>query len=164
MGLCIRTPPKIQTTEIPDWKELTRYDSVWTKLPAVDLCGKKLFARVVKVYDGDTVTLKFCLAGVWHAQRIRLMGINTPELLGGTEQQTAEGCRSRDILANMIGNKVVFAIFHKNDKYGRPLVNIYYSPSQSRLEYSEKLPQDYIDVNRYMLRLGGAVPYLKKYD
>jgi endonuclease YncB( thermonuclease family) len=71
-----------------------------------DFCG-----RVVKVHDGDTVTV--LAAGV--ERRVRLVGIDAPER--GQPYASA----SRRGLAGRVGGRVVRVIERGTDSYGRTL-------------------------------------------
>lgn len=83
-------------------------------------------AFVRKVYDGDTITVDFDLGfGITLGnQKIRLLGINAPEIRG---IQRPEGLKSRDALRSKIGNKWVIIKTHKDKKgkYGRWLAEVF---------------------------------------
>lgn len=88
-------------------------------------------AHVTKVYDGDTITVDIDLGlGVWKKkQKIRLFGINTPELRGGTDETKAKGIAARDALRVWILHKriVLKTIKDKTGKYGRLLGVVYFN-------------------------------------
>ncbi|MCG2419700.1 thermonuclease family protein [Aequorivita sp. F47161] len=81
-------------------------------------------AKIIKVYDGDTVTAMVDL-GFYHFQQMkfRLYGIDTPELRG---DERGKGLEVRDIVREMILNKEVIINSYKDkqEKYGRYLANI----------------------------------------
>ena len=83
-------------------------------------------ATVVKVYDGDTITVDFDLGFgiVLKKQTIRLFGINTPEVRG-TEK--ADGIISRDALRQrVLGKQVIIKTSKdKKGKYGRWLGEVF---------------------------------------
>ena len=87
----------------------------------------KYSAFVESVYDGDTITISIdCGFGiVLKKQKIRLYGINTPEVRG---EERELGLISRDRLREKILNKniVIETIKDKKGKYGRYLGIIYY--------------------------------------
>lgn len=70
--------------------------------------------EIVKVYDGDTVSLK-------DGSRIRLVQIDAPEMAGGE----CYSRQSRDLLASLIKSKTITFTTDPNldqvDKYGRKL-------------------------------------------
>ena len=77
-------------------------------------------ALVIYVYDGDTVTVDIDLGfGVMlKKQKIRLLGLNTPEIRGESRPQ---GLISRDALRQRINGKWITITTHKDrkGKYGR---------------------------------------------
>lgn len=58
-------------------------------------------AEVVRVIDGDTIEV---LAHIWLGQnlktRVRLVGLDTPELRGRCEQERVQARQARDLLTN----------------------------------------------------------------
>ena len=85
-------------------------------------------AHVTSVYDGDTITCNInCGFGIILSnQKIRLYGINTPEVRGDTKKK---GIEVRDKLREKILNKdiLIKTIKDKKGKYGRWLGIIYYN-------------------------------------
>ena len=90
----------------------------------VDLYTYK--ARCISVFDGDSVTLDIDLGFnmIMHNQKIRLLGINTPEVRGSDR---LDGLVSRDRLRELIEGKDIIMVSHrdKSGKYGRWLATIY---------------------------------------
>ncbi len=102
-------------------------------------------AKIIDVYDGDTVTAVVDL-GFLHFQemKLRLYGIDTPELRGEEREQ---GLVVRDILRGLILDKEVeiHSYKDKQGKYGRYLATILL---------------DGININQWLLDQGHAVPYM----
>ncbi len=87
-------------------------------------------ARVLRVIDGDTVWLDIdCGFRVWARQKVRLRGIDTPEI------KTAEGVRARDFVAEAL-ESVPFVVVTttKPDKYDRYLADLFYLPEAEKAE------------------------------
>ena len=82
-------------------------------------------AHIIKVYDGDTVTadidLGFCV--ILKAQKLRLIGIDAPEIRGS---ERPEGILARDRLRELVLDKdVILKTYRdKRGKYGRWLADI----------------------------------------
>lgn len=83
-------------------------------------------AIITAVYDGDTVTADIDLGfGIWmKGQKLRLVGIDTPELRGEEREQ---GLIVRDYVRELILDKevVVETEKDKSGKYGRWLATIW---------------------------------------
>jgi micrococcal nuclease len=81
-------------------------------------------ARIIKVYDGDTVTAIVDLGfNVSVKEKLRLSRINTPEVRG---EQRPDGLISRDKLRERILDKdvIIKTIRDKKGKYGRYIAEI----------------------------------------
>lgn len=92
-------------------------------------------ARVVSVYDGDTVRLDIDLGfKTWVMnQPFRLARINTPEVRGPERPQ---GLVSRDWLREQIPVDswvLAHTIKDKREKYGRMLVNLYQEKADGQI-------------------------------
>ena len=101
-------------------------------------------AKVVEVYDGDTCTIVFYSNKELCHAKVRLLGIDTPEIKGKTEQEKAKAVVARDALSALILNQVVILSNTGIEQWGRILADIWLRD---------------IHVNNYMLKEGHAVPY-----
>ncbi|MDD5036925.1 MAG: thermonuclease family protein [Methylococcaceae bacterium] len=75
--------------------------------------------KVIRVYDGDTITLE-------GGEKVRLLGINTPEI-GGRKPLEAGGLEARDWLREKIAGRRVRLEpgTESRDQYGRLLAHIF---------------------------------------
>ena len=83
--------------------------------------------RVVKVYDGDTITLAAmipCMSDEPFKFSVRLRGIDTPEMKTKDGNEREAAVIARDALASMISGKVVELSDVSTDKYGRLLADV----------------------------------------
>lgn len=108
---------------------------------------------VESVYDGDTITIlipiKIHIYDMksldqidWDSDsnksntiylnkvRVRLLGLDTPEIkpskdIPNRDEHIKKAKEARDFLAHLILNKIVHVKFCQNDKYGRPLCEIF---------------------------------------
>lgn len=87
--------------------------------------GNVVKGKVVKVYDGDTITL---LDTSNNQLKIRFSGIDAPE------RKQAFGEKSRDYLASMIAGKTVEVKVKEKDKYGRYIGTVYSNNKDINLE------------------------------
>lgn len=84
--------------------------------------------RVIKVYDGDTITLASKLpydGSPLYRFPVRLNGIDCPEIKGKTEEEKTEAKNAREALAGLILNKYVRLENVNNEKFGRILADVY---------------------------------------
>lgn len=105
-------------------------------------------AEFIDCYDGDTATAKIDL-GFYVAieATVRLLGINTPELRGGTAATKAAGIAARDRLRELVlGRKVQVISVKGEDSFGRWLVVI-------------QVPSELRSINQQLIDEGHAVPY-----
>lgn len=103
-------------------------------------------AKITEVYDGDTVTALVDLGfRISFEIKIRLLGIDTPEIRG-TERP--EGLVARDRLRELVLGKEVILITERDrqEKFGRWLGELFF-------------PDDDQSVNQKLLQEGLAKKY-----
>ena len=102
-------------------------------------------ATIDSIYDGDTMTCTIdCGFGVHLSkQKIRLYGINTPEVRGDEKE---EGKKSRDAVREKLMGKDILlkTIKDKKGKYGRYLGIIYLEEDHKQININ-----DWIVENNY---------------
>jgi micrococcal nuclease len=105
------------------------------------------FAKVIKVYDGDTITvaskLPFNESPIYRFS-VRLRSIDSPEIRGKSKKECNLAIKSRDALHNLIFGKIIELKNNGKEKYGRLLADIYYND---------------IHINKWMVDEGYAVKY-----
>jgi len=91
-------------------------------------------AKVTGVYDGDSITcsISYPIPNtddelIKHDKKVRLYGIDTPELRGSSLVEKAVAKEARDYLRSRILDKEVslMILVNTRDKYGRELAYIY---------------------------------------
>lgn len=136
-----------------------------TKEDVVDLLqipDNHYSCKVVDVYDGDTCDIVlFTEDHRLVATRVRIYGINTSEMRGGTDETKIHAIAARTALIRMVtgitnwsGTKnefpshknVISAHVHNLDSFGRALATLYV---------------DGYSVGDKLLEAGLAVPYVK---
>lgn len=102
-------------------------------------------SKVIKVYDGDTITVLIDLGFYIHVEKVlRLNRIDAPEIRGADK---AAGIRARNFLEQVLEEAdeiIVETIKDKKGKYGRYLAEIY---------------ADGVNVNDLLVEVGLAKPY-----
>jgi len=83
---------------------------------------------VIKVYDGDTITIASKMPyenSPLFRFNVRLNGIDTPEIKSKNENEKLLAKTSRDSLSQLILHKNITLRNVKNEKYGRILADVY---------------------------------------
>lgn len=102
---------------------------------------------VIKVYDGDTITIASKMPyenSPLFRFNVRLNGIDTPEIKSKNENEKILAKRARDDLSQLIAHKTVTLQNVKNEKYGRILADVYL---------------DDLHINQWMIDQQFAVAY-----
>jgi micrococcal nuclease len=95
--------------------------------PYFSFAGSYL-CKCVSVYDGDTITVvfnPFTSTNNIYKFKIRLAGIDTPELRTKDPNEKKRGIMIRDFLREMILDKLIHIDCEGFDKYGRILAYIH---------------------------------------
>jgi len=84
--------------------------------------------RVIKVYDGDTITiaakLPFKESPLFRLS-VRLNGIDTPEIKGKNEDEKHAAKACREAISKLVLNKYIQLKNIQSEKYGRILADVY---------------------------------------
>lgn len=105
------------------------------------------YGKVVKVYDGDTITIAAYLPipnSPLYRFSVRLNGIDTPEIKGKTRAEKDLALVAKNALSEFVLGKVVELRNIANEKYGRILADVYLGPTH---------------VNVWMIENGYAIAY-----
>ena len=142
-----KTKPYSELERITDLANINYKDTI-------DFIPPILYGKVIKVYDGDTITiaakLPYALSPIYRFT-VRLNGIDSPEMRGGGEKEKALAIVSRDALHALIFDKIIELRNNGKEKYGRLLADVYTMPPN--------INTSSIHVNQWMLQNKYAVPY-----
>ena len=103
--------------------------------------------EVIKVYDGDTITIaaKMPFKGSpLYRLPVRLNGIDTPEIKGKSEDEISVAKEARDALSALILHKNIVLKNVATEKYGRILADVYL---------------DELHINKWLIEQRFAVKY-----
>ena len=131
----------IENTEITNYLNSISYSDTLPFIPPID------FGKVIKVYDGDTITIAAKLPntlGPIYRFSVRLIGIDSPEIKGSTFKEKELAIISRNMLSQLIMGKIVYLRNVSMEKYGRILADVYLGD---------------LHVNDWMIKNGYAIPY-----
>jgi endonuclease YncB( thermonuclease family) len=106
-----------------------------------------MVGKVIKVYDGDTITIASKLPNTEtpiYRFSVRLSGIDSAEIHGKTPNEKKKAIIARDKLNELIFGKMVHLKNISTEKYGRMLADVYL---------------DNLHINQWMLDNKFAVPY-----
>ena len=110
-------------------------------------------AKITNVVDGDTVDAEIDLGfGIKMNERIRLYGIDTPEIRTRDLNEKARGIAAKDFLKKTLqsynNNIVIKTHFNKRGKFGRILGELYSQDMTSninKLLVTEGHVKEYLD-------------------
>lgn len=138
-----QTPPKKRPIDIESiaLDENMSVKELWNKTkPFVPPVSDGV---VIKVYDGDTITIASVINGMKNSPlyrfSVRLNGIDTPELKGGKNEQEKQcAILARDWLSGKILNKKVELRNVQTEKYGRILAEVWFNNTNMNEEMIKK--------------------------
>lgn len=110
-------------------------------------------AKVVSVYDGDTITIILFNKCGFEKHKVRMYGYDSPELkprlnIKNRKKIIDKAYEARNFLEKLLLNNIVDFESFGYDKYGRLLGNIYLTHFCSK-----------INVNKMMIEMGHGVEY-----
>ena len=121
--------------------------------------------KVVKVYDGDTITIAVIDNGKLVSYPVRIHGIDCAEIRGGTIESKAKANEAKKFTENAVLNKIVnINVLNGRrinnrivkEKYGRLLAEIYYE--------DKCLSKELLKANLAVKYDGGTKQSIKKDD
>ena len=122
----------LDDTTMVEWKDTIAY------VPPVKT------GVVIKVYDGDTITIATKLDYTMYRFSVRLSGIDSPEIKSKSANEKRLAILAKHALTEQIIGKTVELKNVSMEKYGRLLADVYCND---------------IHINKWMLDRGFAVPY-----
>ena len=93
--------------------------------PLFSLKDKTFDAKIVYIYDGDTMHCVFKVFGDYYRWNCRIFGVDTPEIRTKNEGEKKKGIEVRDILRTRLQDKILTIKCYDFDKYGRLLIDVY---------------------------------------
>ena len=114
-----------------------------------ELKGRTMYkykAYVVSVYDGDTCDVEIDLGfKIIIKERLRLLGVDTPEIRTKDKAEKKRGIQVRDKLRKLIFRQTVLIATEKEGKFGRYLADMWTSTG--------------LHINSWLLESGYANEY-----
>ena len=103
------------------------------------LDGETHDAKVVYVYDGDTMHVVFKKFGQYYRWNSRIIGVDTPELKTKNEREKKHGLKVRDATREVLMHRIVKVKCFSFDKYGRLLIDVVMPDNMQIKDSSEPL-------------------------
>jgi endonuclease YncB( thermonuclease family) len=120
--ISVKTEPiLIDKNYLEDGTDITWDDTIAFTYPITG-------GRVIKVYDGDTITIVSKLpyeSSPLYRLSVRLNGLDAPEMKSGSKEEHDAAILARDFVANLVLNKYVTLDNIRSEKYGRILADVY---------------------------------------
>ena len=128
-----------------DWDSVT-YKSTVPFIPPITQ------GKVVKVYDGDTITVASKIPGsdTWYRFSVRLSGIDCPEIKSKSESEKEVAQLAKQFVTSQVLNQVVTLENVEMEKYGRLL---------ARVRYEDCFSKDWYYLNDELCKRRLAVAY-----
>lgn len=105
--------------------------------------------KLIKIVDGDTLDLEIDLGfNITIQERIRLSGIDAPEIRSSDVVEREKANASRLWLEKKLKDRKMRILTEKDDKYGRMLGWVY-------------IEEDPVPINTQLIKEGLALPYKK---
>ena len=132
MGICIslateQEPQPVHQNELQEVKlEEVNPDNV----ESVPLKGKVVPAKLIECHDGDTIRVIMLHGGAPMKISIRILGIDTPEIMRGHDRLPEEhdaGIKARDYLRSLLSSTLVKVKVEDWDKFGGRLLGHVYT-------------------------------------
>ncbi len=124
-----------------------------TYLSADDVTYNFTEAKVVKVYDGDTITIAAFFNGGIHKFNVRIYGVDCAEIKGGTEESKAKAVEAKEFVENMILNKIINIDVLNNRSYGGRKIREKYNRLLAICRYKD------LDIAEELIKNKLGVPY-----
>ena len=114
--------------------------------------------KILRIVDGDTVDVDIDLGfGIWmHRERVRIMGIDTPESRTKNEEEKVYGLAAKEYLKELLPIGSIQTIKTQKDKtgkFGRILGDFEIEHKDSKNNFSRR------SITSLMLENHHAVPY-----
>jgi endonuclease YncB( thermonuclease family) len=119
------------------------------------LKGNIYNAKIVYIYDGDTMHVVFKEFNKFYRWNCRIMGVDTPELRTKNLKEKEMGYKVRDILVEKLMNKIVKIKCDEFDKYGRLLIDVYI-PNEVEKNDGTLMLSQWLIQNKYAYSYDGG--------
>jgi len=107
--------------------------ATYADTPEFGISDLKGWAKVLKVYDGDTIHIALIFKGDVYKLTCRILGIDTAELKTKNVKEKEHAVKARDRVISLTKDGLMWAhVMSSNDKYGRYLTKIYTDSTEAQ--------------------------------
>ena len=154
-SLFIKNIFSTEVTKQPSNEDYEYLDNIEYKDTEVFLPNITL-GKVIKVYDGDTITIasKIYATSPIYRFNVRIRNIDSPEIKSNMEIEKILAIKSRDALHDLIFGKIVHLQNIETEKYGRILANVIFKDTDMNNTNKKE-----INVGVWMVNKNYAIPY-----
>ena len=122
----------------------------------MNLKDKTYEAKVVYVYDGDTIHVVFYEFGHYFKWNCRIMGVDTPEIRTRNLKEKEFGYKVRNLMRDKLMNQIVKIKVDTFDKYGRLLIDLYMPVDETNETPNSLLLSEWLINNGYAYEYNGG--------
>ena len=125
--------------------------------PKFNFANQTRYCKVIKIYDGDTITVAMEIHKKIYKYSLRMLGYDSPEMKPPKNQPNRDdeikaAKEAKQVLMDKIGNKIVRIELEDFDKYGRLLGTVYLQSGYLCCGITE-------NINKYMIDNNYGYPY-----
>ena len=116
--------------------------------------NNEYMAKIVYIYDGDTMHVVFKEFGKYFRWNCRISGVDTPEVRTRNVKEKELGYKVRDVLRKNLMEKIVKIKCGEFDKYGRLLIDVYVPDDMQSKE--NQMLSEWLIENKYAYSYHGG--------
>ena len=117
--------------------------------------NKTYNAKIVYIYDGDTMHVIFKEFNQYFKWKCRINGVDTPEINTKNKKEKEFATKIRDILKEKLLNQILTIKCFEFDKYGRLLIDIIIPKQITNLK-NEIMLSEWLIQNNYAYKYSGG--------
>lgn len=125
--------------------------------PKFNFANQTHYCKVIKVYDGDTITVAIEIHKKMYKYSLRMLGYDSPEMKPpkiqiDRDKEIIAATEAKKALVGKIYNKIIKVHLEDFDKYGRLLGTVY-------LKKGRLCHKSFENINEYMIKNNYGYPY-----
>ena len=106
-------------------------NATYKETPKYTIKNYKTWAKVIRIYDGDSCYVALFIEDKMVKIPCRLQGIDTAEIRSDNPREVMHAKRAKEFLTNIVSDKLMWVHIHKTEKFGRYLTTLYNNKTES---------------------------------